>query len=98
MQNKLYVGNLPFSFEENDLENQFSSFGEIREVKLIRDRESGRSKGFAFVTFETEEAAQAALELNGSEMGGRSVRVNIAIDKPRSGGGGGGGHRGGNRY
>ena len=98
MQNKLYVGSLPFSFEENDLENQFSSFGEIREVKLIRDRESGRSKGFAFVTFETEEAAQAALELNGSEMGGRSVRVNIAIDKPRSGGGGGGGHRGGNRY
>lgn len=92
-QNKLYVGNLPYSVEEADLQKEFSSYGEIEEVVVIKDRETGRSKGFAFVTFATQHAAESALELNGKDMGGRSMRVNVATDKPRSGGG-----RGGRRY
>ena len=93
-QNKLYVGNLSYSIEEADLEKEFSSYGEIEDVKLIRDRESGRSKGFAFITFATQHAAESALELNGKDLAGRGMRVNIATDKPpRSGKGNRGGGR-----
>lgn len=95
-QNKLYVGNLSYSLEEADLEKEFSAYGEIEEVKLIRDRESGRSKGFAFVTFATQHAAESALELDGKSLGGRSMRVNVATDKPSRGGKGSRG--GGRRY
>lgn len=83
MANKIYVGNLPYSTTEDDLRNEFSECGEIERVQLITDRETGRSKGFAFVTFTSEDAMAAALEKNNSELQGRALRINKAIEKPR---------------
>lgn len=77
-QNKLYVGNLPYSADENDIRDAFEQFGEITEVKLITDRETGRSKGFSFITMESQQAAENALTMNGKEINGRSVKVSIA--------------------
>ena len=90
-QNKVYVGNLPYSTTSDDLRDLFSQYGEVLELKLITDYE-GRSKGFGFVTFNTQEAAQASLVLDGAELQGRKLKVNIARDKEegRRGGGGGG--------
>jgi cold-inducible RNA-binding protein len=85
-QNKLYVGNLPYTFGEAQLEEIFSPYGDIEEIKLIRDRDSGRSKGFAFITFVTQHAAENALEQNGKEMSGQTLKVNIAKEKPARGG------------
>ncbi len=82
-QNKLYVGNFPYSVDENDLRQAFQSYGEIRDVSVIMDRATGRSKGFAFITFATQSAAEAALEQNGKDLKGRALRVNIAQDKPK---------------
>ncbi len=82
-QNKLYVGNFPYSVDENDLRQVFQSYGEIRDVSVIMDRATGRSKGFAFITFATQSAAEAALEQNGKDLKGRALRVNIAQDKPK---------------
>src|SRR5579871_3359427 len=98
-QNKLYVGNLPYSVSEDQLRGIFASYGEISQLSLIMDRDTGRPKGFGFITFATQQAAEKALEQNGKDMGGRPLRVNIATDKPRTGGGGGGrgGFGGGNR-
>jgi RNA recognition motif-containing protein len=96
-QNKLYVGNLPFSVSDEQLRGIFASYGEISQLNLIMDRDTGRPKGFGFITFATQQAAEKALEQNGKDLGGRAMRVNMATDKPRSGGGGGGGFRGGNR-
>ena len=90
-QNKLYVGNLPFSVDEAQLRGIFSQYGEISELALIMDRDTGRPKGFGFITFANQQAAEKALEQNGKDVGGRALRVNIATDKPRTGGGGGGG-------
>lgn len=90
-QNKLYVGNLPFSVDESQLRGIFSQYGEISELALIMDRDTGRPKGFGFVTFANQQSAEKALEQNGKDMGGRALKVNIAVDKPRTGGGGGGG-------
>lgn len=90
-QNKLYVGNLPFSVDETQLRGIFSQYGEISELALIMDRDTGRPKGFGFITFANQQAAEKALEQNGKDVGGRALRVNIATDKPRTGGGGGGG-------
>ena len=95
-QNKLYVGNLPFSVSDDQLRGVFSQYGEISQLNLIMDRDTGRPKGFGFITFATQQAAEKALEQNGKDLGGRPLRVNIATDKPRTGGGGGG-FRGGNR-
>lgn len=96
-QNKLYVGNLPYSVEEEQLRGIFSQYGEISQLNLIMDRDTGRPKGFGFITFATQMAAEKALEQNGKDLGGRPLKVNIATDKPRTGGGGGGGgFRGGN--
>lgn len=92
-QNKLYVGNLPFSATQAELEEAFSGYGELEEVRLITDRDTGRSRGFAFVTFATQLAAESALEMNGKPLDGRNLIVNIA--KERTGGRGGG--RGGGR-
>ncbi len=96
-QSKIYVGNLSYDTNENGLQSRFGQYGEITEVKLIKDRETGRSKGFAFITFTQDNAAQQALSQNGVELDGRRVKVNIARDEDRSGGGGhshgGGGHR-----
>jgi len=97
-QNKLYVGNFPYSVDEEQLRSLFSPYGEIEELALIMDRETGRSKGFAFITFATQQAAESALEKNGVDLSGRALRVNMAQEKSggrggRRGGGGGGGGR-----
>lgn len=92
-QNKLYVGNLPFDTTQADIEEMFAGYGELEEVRLITDRDTGRSRGFAFVTFSTQHAAEQALETNGKPLNGRNLNVNIA--KERSGGRGG--NRGGGR-
>ncbi len=94
---KLYVGNLPYSVDEGQLNEIFSEEGSILSAKLIVDRDSGRSKGFGFVEFESVEDAERAIEnLNGSEVSGRTITVNIA--KEKTGGGGGGGRRGGRDF
>jgi len=96
---KLYVGNLPWSSTEEDIRVMFSAHGDVESVALITDRETGRSRGFAFVEMDQEGADKAIEEFNGKEMGGRALRVNEAQDKPRrSGGGGSGGGGGGNRW
>ena len=82
-QNKLYVGNFPFTVDESQLREIFSQYGEISELALITDRDTGRPKGFGFITFATQQSAEKALEQNGKDLGGRALRVNIAMDKPR---------------
>ncbi|MFP5239539.1 MAG: RNA recognition motif domain-containing protein [Acidobacteriota bacterium] len=95
MSKKLYVGNLSFSSTEDDVRNAFSAFGEVYNVSLITDRETGRLRGFGFVEMD-EEGAKAAIQgMDGKELGGRTLKVNEAQEKPRSGGGGGGYNRGG---
>lgn len=95
-QNKLYVGNFPYSVDESQLRDLFGEYGEITELALIMDRDTGRPKGFGFITFANQAAAEKALELNGKDLGGRPLKVNVATDKPRTGGAGGG-NRGGSR-
>ena len=88
---KLYVGNLPWSIEDAGLKDLFAQYGEVVEAVVIKDRYSGRSKGFGFVTFATEEAAaQAEAEMAGKDMEGRKIVVNVA--KPRENRTGGGGY------
>ncbi|MBK0393674.1 RNA-binding protein [Ramlibacter sp. CrO1] len=97
MGNKLYVGNLPYSFSDSDMQQAFEAFGSVTSAKVIMDRDSGRSKGFGFVEMGSPAEAQAAIEgMNGRDMGGRGLVVNEARPmEPRSGGGGGfGGRRG----
>jgi cold-inducible RNA-binding protein len=96
-QNKLYVGNFPYSVDEAQLRSLFSTYGDITDLALIMDRETGRPKGFAFITFASQQAAENALELNGRDLGGRPLKVNMAMEREggRSGGGGGGGRPGG---
>ncbi len=90
LSKKLYVGNLSFSSTEEDLRAAFESHGAVDSVNVITDRETGRSRGFAFVEMDDASAADAAMRaLDGSEVGGRSLKVSEAHDK-RSGGGGGG--------
>ncbi len=102
MSTKLFVGNLDFKVTENDLQDAFAAFGTVVEANLVTDRTTGRPRGFAFVTMSSPEEAQKAIEgMNGKDLGGRALNVNIA--RPReegsgSGGGrryGGGGGRGG---
>ena len=101
MNNRLYVGNLAFHTTENTLLQTCSSCGTDTEAKLVLDRETGRSRGFAFVSMATDAEANAAIEqLNGADLDGRALRVNIAEERRPSGGGGGfrgggGGPRGG---
>ncbi|MCB1909216.1 MAG: RNA-binding protein [Rhodocyclaceae bacterium] len=99
MGKKLYVGNLGYGVTSNDLEQLFSAHGTVKSAQVITDRDSGRSKGFAFVEMGTDQEALAAIAaLNGKDVEGRSMKVNEARpQEPRSGGGGfGGGHgRGG---
>ena len=93
MSNRLYVGNLPFHATEDLIQQRFAACGEVREVALMLDRMTGRSRGFCFVEMATPEGAQKALsDLNGQDFEGRPLRVDVAQDRPaRSGGGGGGG-------
>lgn len=88
----IYVGNLPFSATEADVRGLFEKHGAVQSVKLVNDRETGRPRGFGFVEMAGEEAEAAIQALDGSQMGGRTLKVNEA--RPReSGGGGGGGFR-----
>jgi hypothetical protein len=106
MGNKLYVGNLPYSVRDGDLEQAFGEFGAVTSAKVMMERDTGRSKGFGFVEMGSDEEAQSAINgMNGQPLGGRSVVVNEARPMeerpPRSGGGGfgGGGRReGGGGY
>ncbi len=105
MGNKLYVGNLPYSVRDGDLEQAFGAFGAVTSAKVMMERDTGRSKGFGFVEMGSDAEAQAAIEgMNGQSLGGRNVVVNEArpmeARPPRSGGfggprGGGGGFGGG---
>jgi RNA recognition motif-containing protein len=93
LSKKLYVGNLPFSSTEEELRTVFERHGTVTSVSVITDRETGRPRGFAFVEMEDASAAdEAQRALDGSELGGRTLRVNEAHDR-RPGGGGGGGFR-----
>jgi len=100
MGNKLYVGNLPYSVRDSDLEQAFGQFGAVTSAKVMMERDTGRSKGFGFVEMGSDAEAQAAISgMNGQPLGGRSVVVNEARPMesrpPRSGGYGGGGGGGG---
>ena len=99
MGRRLYVGNLPYTTGEAELQELFSKAGTVETVRVMRDAATGRARGFAFVEMATDEEAQkAATEFNQYQMGGRSLTVNEARPKPEfSGGGGGGGGFGGNR-
>lgn len=91
---RLYVGNLSYNTNDQALRQAFEEFGAVKDVKVIIDRDSGRSKGFGFVEFETEaDAANAITQMNGQDLEGRALRVNEAEDRRAGGGGGGGGFR-----
>lgn len=84
MSNKLYVGNISWGMDENSLTEAFSSFGEVKSVKIITDRDTGRSKGFGFVEMSNADEAQTVINnLDGKDMDGRPLKVNVAQDKPR---------------
>jgi RNA recognition motif-containing protein len=92
MGNRLYVGNLSYNSTEESLREQFSACGGVSEVHVVLDRDTGRSRGFAFVTMESDAAAQKAInEMNGANVDGRALRVNEAEERRNGGGGGGGG-------
>ena len=100
MGNKLYVGNLPYSVRDSDLEQSFGQFGAVTSAKVMMERDTGRSKGFGFVEMGSDAEAQAAIAgMNGQSLGGRSCVVNEArpmeARPPRTGGGGYGGGGGG---
>ena len=91
----MYVGNLPFSASDQDIRELFSQYGAVTDVFLPIDRESGRPRGFAFVTMDTPAAMTAAIEgLNGKDLGGRNLAINEARPKEERPGGGGGGRGG----
>jgi len=83
---KLYVGNLSFSVSEDDLREKFASLGATTEVKLIIDKDSGRSRGFGFVTYESDDSVKSALEWNGEDFSGRNLVVSVARAKDNNGG------------
>jgi cold-inducible RNA-binding protein len=96
MSQKVFVGNLSFDTREDTLRDAFSQFGEVVEVRCIVDRDTGRSRGFAFVTMGTAEQARDAIAgIDGQSIDGRNVRANEAEDRRGGGGGGGGGFGGG---
>ncbi len=94
---KIYVGGLPYTTTDDQLQQIFAAYGEVSSAKIIMDREMGRSKGFGFVEMSDDEAGKKAIaELNEAELDGRKLTVNEARPmQPRAGGGGGGGYRGG---
>lgn len=98
MGRRLYVGNIPYSTGEAELQELFSQAGAVESVRVMRDAATGRARGFAFVEMATDDEAQkAATQFNGYQMGGRALTVNEARPKPAGGGFGGGGGYGGNR-
>lgn len=105
MSNKLFVGNLSFNTTENDLQDAFAAHGTVIETNLMMDRETGRPRGFGFITMSSAEEAQKAIDgLNGKSIDGRALTVNVAKPREERTGGGGGGRReyggggGRNRY
>lgn len=99
MGKKLYVGNIPFTTTEAELREVFERHGGVASVNVITDRETGRPRGFAFVEMEDENGAEEAKrQLDGTELGGRSLRVDQAQERRGGGGGGGGFRRAGGRY
>jgi RNA recognition motif-containing protein len=91
MSSRLYVGNLSYDTDTETLRQAFSATGEVTDAHVVMDRESGRSRGFGFVTMATPDLAKKAIEtMNGSMIDGRAIRVNEAEERPRGGGGGGG--------
>jgi len=105
MQKNIYVGGLPYSVTDQELQEAFAPHGTVESAKVITDKYTGDSRGFGFVEMSTQEEAEKAIEaLNGTELGGRTLTVNMARprgDRPRGGGGGGGGgggRGGGNRW
>ncbi len=91
MNNKLFVGNLSFQTTENDLNDAFAAHGTVTEANLVMDRATNRSRGFAFVTMSTDEEAQKAIAaMNGADLNGRAITVNVARPREERGGGGGG--------
>jgi len=96
MSSRLYVGNLSYDTDTETLRQAFAGSGEVTDAHVVTDRESGRSRGFGFVTMATPDQAKKAIEqMNGAVIDGRSIRVNEAEERPRGGGFGGGGGRGG---
>jgi cold-inducible RNA-binding protein len=98
MTQKMYVGNLSFQSTEGDLESLFAQAGEVESVRIITDRDTGRSRGFGFVEMSDENSAKAIEQFNGTELDGRELTVNEARPQVRRDGGGGGGGGGGGRY
>jgi RNA recognition motif-containing protein len=93
---KIFVGSLPYKVEEADLQELFAAYGEVSSVKIITDRETGRSKGFGFIEMTDDESAQKAIDgLNGTEIGGRTIAVSQAEERKPSAGGSRGGYGGG---
>ncbi len=96
MSKKLFVGGLSWDTDDSSLRKAFEKFGEVSEASVISDRETGRSRGFGFVTFVDDQAGIAAIEgMNGTQLDGRSLNVNEAQERAPRGGGGGGGFGGG---
>ncbi|KAI3941379.1 hypothetical protein MKW92_022189 [Papaver armeniacum] len=92
----LFVGSLSYSTDDYSLKEAFSTFGEVLEAKVITDRENGKSRGFGFVNYASEESASAAITgMDGKELAGRTIHVSYANQRPPRGGGGGGGFGGG---
>ena len=98
MSKKIYVGNLPFSATESEIESLFAQHGEVVSVNVITDRETGRPRGFGFIEMDEAGAETAIRELDGHEMDGRQLRVNEARERTNRGGGGGGGGGGRDRW
>lgn len=98
MGNRLYVGNLSFSATTDSLRATFAEFGEVTDVHVVTDRETGQSRGFGFVTLDSDAAAAKAIaQMNGAMVDGRPLKVNEAQERTGGGGGGGRGGRGGGR-
>lgn len=93
MSKKLYVGNLPYTATEEEVTEFFSPHAEVVSVSLITDRETGKPRGFGFVEVSADDVESIIEQLNGAEMGGRSLKINEAVQKKRSFGGGGGRRR-----
>jgi RNA recognition motif-containing protein len=99
MSSRLYVGNLSFHSTDDSIREAFSQHGSVTDVHVVMDRETGRSRGFAFVTMGNNgEASTAIAAMNGAMLDGRALRVNEAEERAQRGGGGGGDRRGGSRW
>ncbi|KAJ9541610.1 hypothetical protein OSB04_028116 [Centaurea solstitialis] len=100
MSSKLFVGGLSYQTDDHSLKEAFSGFGDVIEARVITDRESGRSRGFGFVNYTSDDCAQEAMKaMDGQELNGRSIRVSLATERaPRTGGYSGGGGYGNDRY